>query len=135
MIILEVYYGIHVTILGFDVEWGTRVAPTANCCPCSSGILNGVVVSEVFEPPGPFLTVESFTRLVLEFIAQHGLSVPMRKRRPRKAYLVAHFAAAELSKFKDPMDELLMPCAPSTGVEWRSSSVDSIPRPWWSVTW
>ncbi len=100
-----------------------------------AGILNGVVVSEVFEPPGPFLTVESFTRLVLEFIAQHGLSVPMSKRRPRKVYLVAHFAAAELSKFKDPMDELLMPCAPSTGVEWRSSSVDSIPRPWWSVTW
>jgi hypothetical protein len=100
-----------------------------------AGILNGVVVSEVFEPPGPFLTVESFTRLVLEFIAQarplgaHA-QAPASQGVPRGA-----FAAAELSKFKDPMDELLMPCAPFTGVEWRSSSVDSIPSPWWSVTW
>ena len=45
-----------------------------------AGILNGVVVSEVFEPPGPFLTVESFTRLVLGFIAQSPTAHPMQAR-------------------------------------------------------
>jgi hypothetical protein len=97
-----------VLILGFDVEWDAQSPGRELLSVQFAGIRNGVVVSEVFDPPGPLLTVESFTRLVREFIAQHGLSVPMRKRRPRKVYLVAHFAAAELSKFKDPMGELLI---------------------------
>jgi hypothetical protein len=97
-----------VLILGFDVEWDARSPGRELLSVQLAGLRNGQVVSEVFEPPGPFLTVESFTRLVREFIAQHGLSAPVPKRRPRKVYLVTHFAAAELSKFKDPMGELII---------------------------
>jgi len=97
-----------VLILGFDVEWDAHSPDRELLSVQLAGLRDGEVVSEVFDPPGPLLTVESFTRLVREFIAQHGLSVPVRKHRPRKVYLVAHFAAAELSKFKDPMGELLI---------------------------
>jgi hypothetical protein len=97
-----------VLVLGFDVEWDTSSPGRELLSVQLAGMRDGQVVSSVFEPPGPHLTVEGLALLVREFIAHQGLVVPQRKNQPRKVVLVSLFAAAEISKFKDPVGELLI---------------------------
>ncbi|MBZ4414343.1 DNA polymerase [Myxococcus sp. XM-1-1-1] len=95
-------------ILGFDVEWDSHHPGRKLLSVQLAGMRDGQAVSHVFDPPGAHLTVGDLVMMVREFIARHGLVVPVRKNQPRKVYLVAHFAAAEISKFKDPVGELLI---------------------------
>jgi hypothetical protein len=95
-----------VLILGFDVEWDASRPGRELLSVQFAGMRDGQVVSHVFEPPGPHLTVKDLALLVREFITREGLVVPTRKNQLRKVFLVAHFAAAEISTFKDPVGEL-----------------------------
>ena len=95
-------------ILGFDLEWDAHSPERDLLSVQLAGLQDGTLVSEVLDPPGPLLNVESFTRLVREFIARHCLKVPLRRGQPHKVFLVAHFAAAEISRFKDPVGDLII---------------------------
>ena len=92
-------------VVGFDTEWRTTDKSLISVQLATRA--KAGLVSRIFYPGDRRLTPELGAQLVSTFLSDVD-HVPVVRRGVRRVHLVAHFAAAELGMFADPLRDLVI---------------------------